>query len=107
MDAMHAAMVTFTSAASLDDLAEPFTAFARALLEVPGVIAKTWIADGTTVGGFYLFSDRESAEGYFQSELWRGAAENPAFSDFEIRHFEVLDDLSAITGSPRTLVSQA
>jgi quinol monooxygenase YgiN len=104
---MHAVMVTFTSAASVDDLAEPFADFARALLKAPGVIAKTWIADGATVGGFYIFTDQASAERYFQSELWRGAAENPAFSDFEIRHFEVLDDLSAITGSPRTLVTQS
>jgi hypothetical protein len=104
---MHAVMVTFKSAASLDDFAEPFTAFARALLEMPGLVAKTWVAGESSVGGFYIFTERESAERYFQSELWLGAAENPAFSDFDIRHFDVIDDLSAITGSPRTLVSQS
>jgi hypothetical protein len=30
-----------------------------------------------------------------------GLRSNPAFSDFEIRHFDVLDELSAITGSPQ------
>jgi len=30
-----------------------------------------------------------------------GLTGNEAFSDFQIRHFEVLDELSAITGSPQ------
>jgi hypothetical protein len=30
-----------------------------------------------------------------------GLISNPAFSDFVVRHYDILDALSAITGSPR------
>jgi len=72
---MHALLITFTSAASLDDLAGPFTDYAHAMHDVAGLVSKTWIVDGTTVGGFNVFTDEASV------------ATNPAFSDFDIRRF--------------------
>jgi hypothetical protein len=103
---MRAALVTFTSSASVDDLVKPFTDYAWAMTNVPGVISKTWLANGSTVGGFHIFVDQESADQYFQSEMYAGILANLAFSNFEIRQFDVLDELSAITGSPQTLAFQ-
>jgi len=98
---MHAVLITFTSSASLDDLKEPFTDYADALRSMPGLVAKTWIREGSTVGGFHIFTSRRAADNYLDSEMAAGLRSNPAFSDFEIRHFDVLDELSAITGSPQ------
>jgi hypothetical protein len=100
-DAMHAVLITFTSSASLDDLKGPFTDYANALRGMSGLVAKTWIREGSTVGGFHIFTNRQAAESYLDSEMAAGLRSNPAFSDFEIRHFDVLDELSAITGSPQ------
>lgn len=97
---MHAVLITFRSEAARDDLVEPFTAYASALTAVDGLVSKTWIGDGDTLGGFHIFTDRESADGYLASEMVAGLTSNPAFSGFEIRHFDVLDELSRITGSP-------
>jgi hypothetical protein len=97
---MHAVLITFRSEASLDDLAGPFTEYAEAMRSVGGLVAKTWIADGDVAGGFHTFTSRKAADAYLGSEMVAGLTANPAFSGFEIRHFDVLDDLSRLTGSP-------
>ena len=98
---MHAVLITFTSAAPVEELAEPFTEYARALCSVDGLVSKTWIRDGDTVGGFHIFTTAEVADAYLGSEMVAGLTSNPAFSGFAIRHFDTIDELSAITGSPR------
>jgi len=98
---MHAVLITFTSSASVDDLKGPFTDYANALRGVSGLVAKTWIQDGSTLGGFYIFTSRQAAENYLNSQMVADLTSNPAFSNFQIRHFDVLDELSAITGSPQ------
>ena len=102
---MHATLITFESTAELDDLKGPFTDYANALHGMTGLVCKTWIRDGSTLGGFHIFTSREAADGYLSSELAAGLISNEAFSDFQIRHFDVLDDFSSLTGSPeKTLV---
>lgn len=103
---MHAVLITFTSSASLDDLKAPFTDYANALRGMQGLIVKTWIRDGSTVGGFHVFASRKDAEGYLNSDLAASLTSNPAFSDFDIRHFDVLEELSAMTGSPQAVLAQ-
>lgn len=95
---MHAVMITFRSTAPLEDLRGPLEDFAQALGAVPGFVSKAWLADGQTFGGFYLFSDRASAERYLGSELVAGLQAMPAFTGFEVRLFDVLDELSRSTG---------
>lgn len=97
---MHAVLITFTSAASLDQLAAPFEEYANALQSVRGLIMKTWIADATTLGGFHIFASPQDADGYLQSELLATVASNPTFTNFAVTRFDVIDGLSAITGSP-------
>jgi len=98
---MHAVLITFATSASLNDLKGPFTEYAKALKGVDGLVAKTWIRGEATLGGFHIFTDRSKAEGYLNSEMVAGLTANPAFSDFQIQHFDVLDELSAINGSPQ------
>jgi hypothetical protein len=100
---MHAVLITFSSAVGLDDLKGPFTDYANALKRVTGLVAKTWIQDGPTLGGFHVFASRQAAEDYLNSQMVADLTSNPAFSDFQIRHFNVLDELSAITGSPQAV----
>ena len=102
---MHSVLITFSSSASLDDLKAPFTDYANALRGVNGLVAKTWIRDGSTLGGFHIFVSRQAAEGYLGSQMVADLTSNPAFSDFQIRHFDVLEELSAITGSPQTVLA--
>ncbi len=98
---MHAVLVTFQSAASTDQLAGPFREYAEALCSVPGLVSKTWINDGDTFGGFHVFESRAEAETYLGGEMVAGLTSNPAFTNFSIEHFDVLDELSQITGTPQ------
>ncbi|MEE9417256.1 MAG: YdhR family protein [Acidimicrobiales bacterium] len=95
---MHGLLITFTSAAQLDQLETPFTEYATALQAVSGLQSKAWIADGSTVGGFHVFDDRAAADAYLESELAAGLVGTDGFSNFQIRHFDILEGLSAITG---------
>jgi hypothetical protein len=99
---MHAALIIFTSSAPVSEFEGPFTEYARALRGVDGLVAKTWIRDGETLGGFHIFTTRAAVHAYLGSEMVAGLTANPAFQGLEIRHYDVLNDLSAITGSPRT-----
>ncbi|HSL97585.1 MAG TPA: YdhR family protein [Candidatus Deferrimicrobiaceae bacterium] len=98
---MHAMLITFTSAVDVDDLQQPFHDYAEGLRSVDGLISKTWLHDGRTLGGFHLFTSRAAAEQYLDSAMVAGLTGTPAFSEFEIRHWEVLGDLSAMTGTPQ------
>lgn len=103
---MHGVLITFKSSAPLDDLKEPFTAYAQALRGVRGLVSKTWLRDGDALGGFHVFTSREDADAYLSSDMVAGLTANPAFADFEIRHYDILDPFSAITGTPRSPLAQ-
>ena len=64
------------------------------------------VLTGSTLGGFHIFASREAAYGYLGSDLAAGLIANEAFSEFQIRHFDVLDEFSAITGSPEKLLTE-
>ncbi len=105
---MHAVFITFHSAAGLDDLQEPFREGAEAISEVPGLLSKTWIQDGATLGGFYIFTDEAAARAYLDGPIIAKTKAVPDFSDFSVQQFTVLEAFSAITrGVPGTVVDRA
>ena len=97
---MHAIFITFRSAATAEDLAEPFLQYASALRDgaSPVFCSKTWVADDDLVGGFHLFDSGEAADRCLQEMFGPNVAANPAFSDFRIERFEVNEHLSGVTG---------
>ncbi|HSK59212.1 MAG TPA: YdhR family protein [Actinomycetospora sp.] len=96
---MHALLITFTSTAGAEQLHDAAVDYAGALRTVPGLVAKTWLVDGAHHGGFYLFTDRTAAEAYRDGPLVTGLREHPAFSDFEVRGWDVDTELGALTGA--------
>jgi len=106
---MHAVLITFTTDVDPAALADPFDEYARALLDVPGLVAKTWLADDDVLGGFHLFESAAAADDYLRGPLLASVAASPAFGNFAIRHFDVLDGLSATTNGlgPRASLEHA
>ena len=102
---MHAVLITFQSTAEFDSLVGPFTDYAHALATVPGLVTKTWLRDGATLGGFHLFTGRAAAESYLNGTMVAGITANPAFGEFRIQHFSVLEGLSQITGIPHSVAA--
>ena len=94
---MHAVLITFRSAAALDDLRQPFLEGAEAIRDVPGLLSKTWLHNGATFGGFYLFTDADAAQAYLDGPIITETKAVPAFSDFKVEQFTVAEEFSAIT----------
>lgn len=96
---MYAIHITFTSTATDEEMYEGAVAFAEALRAVPGFAAKYWLQHGAHHGGFYLFTDRASAEAYRDGPLVAGLREHPAFDDLEVRGWDIDSGLGALTGT--------
>jgi Putative mono-oxygenase ydhR len=94
---MHAVLITFSSAATPAEVAEPFEQYAQLLLDVPGLIGKTWLTADSVLGGFHLFESDRAASDYLTGPLFEAVLANPAFSDFRVVPFDVLESLSAVT----------
>lgn len=96
---MNGIFITFTTSIPLADLEAPFVEFANGLQEIDGLISKAWLQEtDTKVGGFYLFTSEAAADAYLATPMVAGLQANPGFSDFEVRRFGVLAELSAMTG---------
>lgn len=102
---MHAVLITFHSAAQLDDLRDPFLDAAGAIRDVPGLLSKTWLQEGERLGGIYVFTDNAAAQTYLDGPIVANLTAEPAFSDFEVRQFTALKELSAITRGVPAAVS--
>ena len=96
---MHALFITFRSAVAREDLKDTFTRHAEALRDgaARGLVGKTWLADGRTVGGFSLFEDRGDAARYLEGWFAEAVTSNPAFSDVRVERYDVDETLSRIT----------
>jgi heme-degrading monooxygenase HmoA len=72
---------------------------APAFAEVPGLVAKTWLADSesNTYGGVYMWRGREDFEAFAASELAAGVAQHPNLKNVTMRDFGVIEEPSAVT----------
>ena len=106
---MHALFITFRSAVAPEELSEVFTQYAEALRDgaAPGLAGKTWFGDGSTVGGFHLFEDREVADRYLDGMFAESIVDNPTFSDVRVERYDVNETLSRITDGLGALATGA
>ena len=102
---MHSVLVTFKNEAPLDQLAGELSKAAEEIREAPGLVSKAWLKDGDMLGGFYVFTNRDAAESYMEHAK-AGLKEVPVFSNIEIRHFEMLDELSILNGTPAQALAE-
>lgn len=87
---MHAVLVTFHAPLVWADLEQAVPDKLWTMPGVPGLLYMTWIHAGARLGSYQVFTDRHAAEHYLGGKLFRQVRTNPAFSDFEIRHFKVV-----------------
>lgn len=82
-------------AAAVAPLAEPIAA-------TPGLLWKIWLMNEADqeAGGIHLFSDGPSLDGYLNSEIVASIVGHPALSDFSVKQFDVLEDLTSTARGP-------
>jgi len=76
-------------------------ASAPAFTEIPGLRAKTWLADPSTntYGGVYTWESREAMQAYVGGPIFGSLLANPGVFNVTTRDFGVLERPTAITGS--------
>jgi hypothetical protein len=82
---------------------------AQAFADVPGCVWKVFLMNEaeSEAGGIYLFADEASVENYKSSPLFASVLSNPAFSDYSVKQFEVMEEVSRITRAPLTATAAA
>jgi quinol monooxygenase YgiN len=104
---MHALFVNFTvpdkSADEVIELVEPLV---PSFANLPGNLAKIWLADGEAgrYGALYLWRDHEDMEAFLRSDLWQAVQNHPAFADFDVRQFAVIEPFTKATQPVLTIV---
>jgi quinol monooxygenase YgiN len=97
---MHALFVNFNvPGRSVDEVVELLEPLVPAFSELPGMLAKIWLADGdgNRYGALYLWRDQEALEDFMASELWKSVGSHPALTNFDVRPFTVVEDFTKAT----------
>lgn len=55
---------------------------------------KTWMQDGSTIGGFYVFKTAEAAERFLRGNTVHTLVAHPNASDVYVRLFATLGDIT-------------
>ena len=74
-------------------------AAAPAFAEIPGLRAKTWLANPSTntYGGVYAWESREAMEAYVSGPIFGALLANPGLADVRTHGFGVLERPTEIT----------
>jgi quinol monooxygenase YgiN len=97
---MRALFVNFNvPGKSVDEVVELMEPFVPAFSDLPGLLAKIWLADAddNRYGALYLWRDEEALDDFLASDLWKSVGSNPAFANFDIRPFAVIEDFTKAT----------
>jgi len=72
---------------------------APAYAELPGLLAKVWLADpaANAYGGVYLWRDADAMASYMRSDLLEGVLASPHIVDVSSKDFAVYEDLTRVT----------
>jgi hypothetical protein len=94
--------VNFKFNVTKDQYHEAVSALADNFAALDGLSWKVWIMNEAEkeAGGIYMFKDEASLKAYLDGPLAAGVISHPALSDFSVKQFEVMDDLSKVTRGP-------
>ena len=96
----HIQVVTFQLAGLQPDAYRAHCeASAPAFTEIPGLRAKTWLANPSrnTYGGLYALESREAMEDYVSGPIFAALLANPGMAHVTTRDFDVLERPTEIT----------
>ncbi len=97
---MHIQIINFRlEGISEEDYRRLTESIAPAFANLPGLVSKTWLANGetNTYGGVYVFSDREAMEAYKQTDIYKGVQANPHFENVTVTDFAVVENATRTT----------
>jgi hypothetical protein len=78
------------------------TPLASQFAAVAGLRWKIWMINETEgeAGGIYMFEDEASLNAFLEGPLAAQVTSHPALSDFSVKQFDVMGNLSEVTRGP-------
>ena len=94
--------LNFKFSVSASEYAQAVAPLAADFATLPGLQWKVWMIDEANqeAGGIYLFDDEASVRDYLEGPLAALVTNHPALSDFSVKQFDVMEDVSVITRGP-------
>ncbi len=85
-----------------DEYTQAVSPLAEKYAAVPGLRWKVWIINEaeSEAGGIYLFDNETSLNALMESPLTKQVTSHPALSDFNVKIFDVMDEITAVTRGP-------
>ncbi len=94
--------INFKFSVSASDYESAVTPMAKEFATVVGLRWKVWLMNEgeKEAGGIYLFDDQSSVNAFLESDLVKQVTSHPALSEFSVKQFEVMEELTAATRGP-------
>jgi hypothetical protein len=101
--------LNFTLHVSASEYEQAVAALADQFAALDGLRWKIWMINAAeqAAGGIYLFDDAEAVQAFLQGSLAAQVTSHPALSDFSVKQFDVMEDLTSITRGPITAHASA
>ena len=94
--------LNFNFSVSKEEYEQAVSPLADKFAEVPGLKWKVWILNGekSEAGGIYMFENQASLDEFLAGPLAKTVTSHPALSDFSVKQFDILKDITKITRGP-------
>jgi hypothetical protein len=94
--------LNFNFSVSKEEYEQAVSPLADKFAEVPGLKWKVWILNGekSEAGGIYMFENQASLDEFLAGPLAKTVTSHPALSDFSVKQFGIMKDITKITRGP-------
>ena len=94
--------LNFNFSVSKEEYEQAVSPLADKFAEVPGLKWKVWILNGekSEAGGIYMFENQASLDEFLAGPLAKTVTSHPALSDFSVKQFGIMEDITKITRGP-------
>ena len=94
--------INFKFNVSKEEYQQAANALVDGISAVDGLRWKVWIMNESEkeAGGIYLFENEASVKAYLQGPIVAQVTAHPALSDFSVKQFDVMDDVTATCRGP-------
>ena len=94
--------VNFNYSVSKEEYEQAVAPLADKFANVPGLKWKIWIlnSEKSEAGGIYMFDSQASLDAYLAGPLAEAVLNHPALSNFDIKQFTIMEDVTKVTRGP-------
>ena len=94
--------VNFNYSVTKEEYEQAVAPLADKFANVPGLKWKIWIlnSEKSEAGGIYMFDSQASLDTYVAGPLAEAVLNHPALSNFDIKQFTIMEDVTKVTRGP-------